>query len=175
MSVLSGGFEDRFSLPDIIGHLLLQRLNRIEFLLIAEAGDEIELQPGPVKAPIVIDQVRFDRPLLPVESRAAADIGIGPSLKYVADRQYVLSSSSGFLVKPEVDMPYYVYRISEGRDLECLDQYPKYKEARDRVREIRAGQREGETALVRLIFASSEIEAERLLLTPREAPIEGDD
>jgi hypothetical protein len=43
------------------------------------------------------------------------------------------------------------------------------------MREIRAGQAKEDESLVRLIFASSEVEAERLLLTPREAPIEGDD
>jgi len=72
-------------------------------------------------------------------------------------------------------MPYYVYRISEGNKLQRLDQYAKYREARDRVREIRAGQEKDDGAFVRLIHASSEIEAERLLLTPREAPVEGDD
>ena len=72
-------------------------------------------------------------------------------------------------------MPYYVYRVSEGNRLKCLDQHAKYREARDKVREIRAGQTNGDNAQVRLIFASSEVEAERLLLTPREAPIEGDD
>ncbi len=72
-------------------------------------------------------------------------------------------------------MPYYVYRVSEDRRLECLDQHAKYREARDKVREIRTGQANDDNALIRLIFASSEVEAERLLLTPREAPIEGDD
>ena len=72
-------------------------------------------------------------------------------------------------------MPYYVYRVSEGHRLECLDQHAKYKEARDKVREIRAGQTNDGNARVRLIFATSEVEAERLLLTPREAPVEGDD
>lgn len=72
-------------------------------------------------------------------------------------------------------MPYYVYRISDGNRLECLEQHAKYREARDRVREIRTGQEKDDEALVRLIFASSEVEAERLLLTPREAPVEGDD
>ena len=72
-------------------------------------------------------------------------------------------------------MPYYVYRVSESNRLQCLDQLAKYREARDRVREIRAGQTKDDNALIRLIFASSEVEAERLLLTPREAPVEGDD
>ncbi len=72
-------------------------------------------------------------------------------------------------------MPYYIYRIPQDKQLERLEQHGKYREARDRVRELRAGQESGDSALIRLIHAGSEAEAERLLLTPREAPVEGDD
>ncbi|MCP3870222.1 MAG: hypothetical protein GY703_19440 [Gammaproteobacteria bacterium] len=72
-------------------------------------------------------------------------------------------------------MPYFVYRISEDNKLQCLDQHNSYKEARGQVRKRRSEQAADDTSLVRLIFASSEMEAERLLLTPRESPVEGDD
>ncbi len=72
-------------------------------------------------------------------------------------------------------MPYFVYRIETENQLECLESHPKYRDARDRARELRANQPEGNQALIRLIHASTEAEAEKLLLTPREAPIEGDD
>jgi hypothetical protein len=72
-------------------------------------------------------------------------------------------------------MPYFVYQIETDNQLECLESHPKYQDARNRVRALRASQVEDSQALIRLIHASTEAEAEKLLLTPREAPIEGDD
>ena len=72
-------------------------------------------------------------------------------------------------------MPYFIYRISTDSQLQCLDKHDGYREARDHVRTLRAEQQNGDTDKVRLIHASNELEAERLLLTPRETPIEGDD
>lgn len=72
-------------------------------------------------------------------------------------------------------MPYFIYRISQDNELECIDKYEKYREARDQVRNRRTEQGSEDGSLIRLIHANSESEAERLLLTPREAPVEGDD
>ena len=41
--------------------------------------------------------------------------------------------------------------------------------------ELRAAQPEGTTDTIKMVFAEHQNEAERLLLTPREAPVEGDD
>lgn len=72
-------------------------------------------------------------------------------------------------------MPYFLYRISQEKSLQCLDKFTKYKEARARARELRSAQAEDDRDSIRVIFANNENEAEILLLTPREAPIEGDD
>ena len=72
-------------------------------------------------------------------------------------------------------MPYFLYRISQDKKLHCLDKYAKYKEARDRARAVRGELAKDDSDTIRVIFANNENEAEILLLTPREAPIEGDD
>jgi hypothetical protein len=72
-------------------------------------------------------------------------------------------------------MPYFLYRISQKKNLQCLDKFGKYKEARDRARELRTAQAQDDRDSIRVIFANNENEAEILLLTPREAPVEGDD
>jgi len=72
-------------------------------------------------------------------------------------------------------MPYFVYQISEDKKLQCVDTIEKYREARNRVRDLRGKQAPDDTSLIRLIHASNLSEAERLLLTPRETPVEGDD
>ena len=72
-------------------------------------------------------------------------------------------------------MPYFIYRISREKQLTCLGKREKYREARDEVRQLRSAQKEGDSDLIRLVHAGTEAEAERLLLTPREAPVEGDD
>ncbi len=72
-------------------------------------------------------------------------------------------------------MPYFIYRIGQDKQLTCIDRRDKYREARDEVRRLRGLQESDDTDLIRLIHAGTEAEAERLLLTPREAPVEGDD
>ena len=72
-------------------------------------------------------------------------------------------------------MPYFVYRISPEMQLQCLESFDNYRSARGRVRTRRAEQQESDNSTIRLIHAGSETEAERLLLTTREAPVEGDD
>ncbi|HHH39892.1 MAG TPA: hypothetical protein ENK50_09995 [Sedimenticola sp.] len=72
-------------------------------------------------------------------------------------------------------MPYFVYRIEVDKQLKCLESHAKYRSARDRVRALRAEQAGDDKAVIRLIHAGTETEAEKLLLTPREAPVEGDD
>lgn len=70
-------------------------------------------------------------------------------------------------------MPYFVYKIKEPRSLEHLETFAKYREARSHVRDLREST--GEVDSYRMIFAKNEIEAEKLLLTPREERVIGED
>ena len=72
-------------------------------------------------------------------------------------------------------MPYFIYRIAPDKQLECLEQHPKYRPAREQARQMRAEQASNDPDTIKMIFAENRIEAERLLLTPREVPVEGDD
>lgn len=70
-------------------------------------------------------------------------------------------------------MPYFIYKITEPKKLEYVGENAVYKEARSQVRELRA---EANGAYqVKMIFAKSQVEAERLLTEEREAPPMGDD
>jgi hypothetical protein len=73
----------------------------------------------------------------------------------------------------ETDMPYFIYKITEPKKLEYVGENTAYKEARNQVRELRA-QANGEYE-AKMIFAKSQVEAERLLTEEREAPPIGDD
>jgi hypothetical protein len=71
-------------------------------------------------------------------------------------------------------MPYFVYKVQESpRKLEHLETFAKYREAKEYVREKRAegGSIEG----IRMIFAHNDVEAEKLLKTPRDERVIGED
>jgi hypothetical protein len=70
-------------------------------------------------------------------------------------------------------MPYFVYKVQKPRSLEHLQTFEKYPEAKTYVREQR--QAAGEVDSIRMIFAKNTIEAEKLLLTPREERVIGED
>ena len=70
-------------------------------------------------------------------------------------------------------MPYFVYKISPPRELEHLATLEQYQQARARVRELRQAGADG--IEYRLIFASQPGEAERLLATPRDERVIGED
>ncbi|HEC29012.1 MAG TPA: hypothetical protein ENI65_05445 [Gammaproteobacteria bacterium] len=72
-------------------------------------------------------------------------------------------------------MPYFIYNIFPDKKLELLDEYAKYRDARDNVRERRKEQTENDTQTVRLVHARHQQEAERLLTTKREARPTGED
>ena len=72
-------------------------------------------------------------------------------------------------------MPYYIYRVDAKKQLTYLDQDTNYRKARDTARSLRGEQSENDATTIKLIFASNQNEAERLLQTTREAPIIGDD
>jgi len=72
-------------------------------------------------------------------------------------------------------MPYFVYRIHEPMRLEHLATHTVYKEARQAVRELRAAEGPASVNNIRMIFAKSEAEAEKLLSTPRDERVIGED
>ncbi|MGD8956941.1 MAG: hypothetical protein PVJ03_06360 [Chromatiaceae bacterium] len=83
----------------------------------------------------------------------------------------------------EIDaaMPYFVYYVSQHADsskklLEHLDTFENFKAARSMAREQRAALKaEGSDRDCRLIFAKTQVEAEKLLSAPREERVIGED
>lgn len=73
-------------------------------------------------------------------------------------------------------MPYFVYRISPPLQLEHLATIDHYQEARKLVRQHReaAGGMRAEVQY-RMIFARQQAEAERVLSTPRDERVIGED
>lgn len=75
-------------------------------------------------------------------------------------------------------MPYFIYRIDARpiRMLEKLEEHETYRDASARVKQLRAVQAEGSTALIKMIHAEFELHAEDLLNEVRmAAPVLGDD
>ncbi len=71
-------------------------------------------------------------------------------------------------------MPYFVYRIQEKpRKLDHMETLSSYKEAKVYVREQR--QQSNDVESIRMIFARNDIEAEKLLITPRDERVIGED
>ncbi|HYN76940.1 MAG TPA: hypothetical protein VES73_03995 [Lamprocystis sp. (in: g-proteobacteria)] len=70
-------------------------------------------------------------------------------------------------------MPYFVYKISPPRELEHLATLGQFQEARAQVRGLRQTGAPG--IEYRLIFAGEIGEAERLLATPRDNRVIGED
>lgn len=71
-------------------------------------------------------------------------------------------------------MPYFVYQISPQRKLTYIDTHTRYKDARAQVRQLREQQGTAGDD-IRMIFAQQQSEAERLLSTPRDERVIGED
>ena len=72
-------------------------------------------------------------------------------------------------------MPYYVYAVKPGAQLEQLAQFEAFKEASTHAKSLRAAQSGGPQARIKVMFADNPVAAEDLLLRVREAPPDGDD
>ena len=72
-------------------------------------------------------------------------------------------------------MPYYVYRVSPSLQLTYIDTKERYQDARAIVRDLRAQRGEDDSGDYRLIFAKQQGEAEKLLSTPRDERVIGED
>ena len=75
-------------------------------------------------------------------------------------------------------MPYYIYKITSGstgaiKNLECIDKYDEYKQAKKFIREKRAELDGDSRTTLKMIFAEDEFEAEQRLTASasRDAPI----
>lgn len=72
-------------------------------------------------------------------------------------------------------MPYFVYKVFPSKQVEELDKFPVYKEARNLARDLRKDIGEDDDYIVKVIFAGNPDEAQRLLTTEREARPMGED
>ena len=72
-------------------------------------------------------------------------------------------------------MPYFVYKIFPARQLEHVDTFEKYRDARTAVRSMRAQLEPTDKYEVRMVFAPLPAEAERILRERREARPLGED
>jgi hypothetical protein len=72
-------------------------------------------------------------------------------------------------------MPYYVYKIHPPKRLEYMDAFDTYREAKVFTRTKRKELSPEDTCTVRMIYAPSKEQAERLLKEVREARPLGED
>jgi hypothetical protein len=72
-------------------------------------------------------------------------------------------------------MPYFVYRITPPKTLDHLETFADFKPARNFARARRAELGPDSTSTVRMIFAKEQVQAEKLLLTPRDERVIGED
>ena len=72
-------------------------------------------------------------------------------------------------------MPYFVYKIFPARQLELVEQFDHYRDARKTVRAMRVALEQTDNHEVRMIFAPLAAEAERMLRERREARPLGED
>ncbi len=76
-------------------------------------------------------------------------------------------------------MPYFVYEVvphpeSGAKLLTYIETYPKYREAKLRVKQERENHPDRDQQEFRLVFAKNQVEAEKLLSIPREERVIGD-
>ena len=72
-------------------------------------------------------------------------------------------------------MPYFVYKIFPGNQLEYLDTFAKYRDAKQLVFTRRKAEPEASEVVIRMMHAKNQAEAERLLTAPRDDRVIGDD
>lgn len=73
-------------------------------------------------------------------------------------------------------MPYYVYKMNEGvsavvKNLECLDEFESFKDAKNLARSKRQEQDKDDPTIYKVIFAANQLAAEEMLTEKREEPI----
>lgn len=73
-------------------------------------------------------------------------------------------------------MPYFVYRIENAemamlKQLQLINTFESFKEAKTYAREQRIAQQADDRAIIKVMFADNELQAEELLMEKREKPI----
>ncbi len=73
-------------------------------------------------------------------------------------------------------MPYYVYRMTDSaggfvKQLELLDSFDNYREAKQLTKKTRLALDSSDTAQIKVMFAENELSAEEQLQEKREKPI----
>ncbi|MBT8120078.1 MAG: hypothetical protein KJN89_10215 [Gammaproteobacteria bacterium] len=74
-------------------------------------------------------------------------------------------------------MPYYVFKMSspEGmelvKNLELIDEYDTFREAKNFAKEQRAKLEESDTSIIKVMFAENQLSAEEQLMAYREKPV----
>lgn len=72
-------------------------------------------------------------------------------------------------------MPYFVYKIEPPLKLTHLATVERYQDAKKQVRELRGDDGMAAEIQYRLVFANTQGEAEKLLSTPRDERVIGED
>ena len=73
-------------------------------------------------------------------------------------------------------MPYFVFRINEAagglvKNLDLIETFDKFRDAKLFAKEQRATQEPGDTAIIKVMFADNQLAAEEQLMEKREKPI----
>lgn len=74
-------------------------------------------------------------------------------------------------------MPYYVFKMSspEGmelvKNLELIDEYDTFREAKNFAKEQRAKLDKSDTSIIKVMFADNQLSAEEQLMAYREKPV----
>jgi len=73
-------------------------------------------------------------------------------------------------------MPYYVYKVESAemlmlKQLELVETFEKFKQAKVFARDLRANQKETDVAEVKVMFADNQLAAEEMLMEKRDKPI----
>ncbi|MEY3219603.1 MAG: hypothetical protein RIT27_960 [Pseudomonadota bacterium] len=72
-------------------------------------------------------------------------------------------------------MPYFIYKIFAGKKLEKVSSFPKFFDAKQQAKTLRAALSSDEQYQIKIIFAQHETEAEMLLKEEREYQPDGND
>ena len=65
-------------------------------------------------------------------------------------------------------MPYFLFKIDPQRNLDFIDSFTKYRDARDLARKLRAELPPGDPHTIKMVHAKNQAEAEHLLTEVRE-------
>lgn len=72
-------------------------------------------------------------------------------------------------------MPYFIYNVFANKKVEKVSSFPKFIEAKQEAKALRAALTNEDQYQVKIIFAQNEIAAEMLLKEEREYQPDGDD